>query len=100
MTAATRLPAAAAAAKSALSTAARHERVARARRRCRRSGIAEHDARDDFHRWLQLAAQELCVRAVGNSESHVDGLELLVHVQPDATSRLDRGKRSEQRVNR
>src|ERR1035437_5351146 len=79
----------------------RHERVARARGRGRRRPHrAQQDARHKVHSLLQFAAQPLRVRAVGDAEPQVHRLELFIHVQPRAASRLDRRQRREERVDR
>src|ERR1035437_8956064 len=79
----------------------RHERVARAggggRRRAHR---AQQDARHELHPLLQFSAQQLRVGPVGDAEAQTHRLELFIHVQPRATSRLDHRQRREERVDR
>src|SRR4029453_13317204 len=62
-----------------------------------RTGTCQH-ASDHFHPWLQFAAQELRVRAVGDAEAQIHGLQFLVHEEPDSTARFDRRQRRKQRI--
>src|SRR5262249_27891304 len=64
---------------TARSAAARHQRVAVVLAGLRARGPEPGDAGDDFGRRLQLAAQKLRVRAVGDPEPQVHRLHLMVH---------------------
>src|SRR5438128_1291537 len=86
---------------AALAAAARHQRVAGstlARQRSRRAEAG--DAGDHFHVLLELAAEELAVRPVGNAETQVHRLELMIDEQPCAAARFNRWQRREQGVDR
>src|SRR3954451_13448544 len=75
-------------------------RVAGRARTCRRLGAGD-DSGDDLGVGLQLVRiEDLGVRAVRDAEAQVDGLQLLVDVEPRAAAALDRRQRSEQRIDR
>src|SRR5262245_38181304 len=78
-----------------------HQRIAGAAWREGRSRRPEsRHTRDEFGSVLKLAAEQLRVCAVGDAQPQVDGLQLLIDVQPRARPGLDRRQRREQRIDR
>jgi hypothetical protein len=99
----TAIPAATTVPTAAVATAppGSHERRERAESGLSADGLgAGCDVRDHFVARLEIALDQLGRLAVGHAETHADGTQLLVDIQPHLTPGLHLRQRSEQGVNR
>src|SRR5947208_2849085 len=71
---------------------------ARSRPRGSDAGYARDDLRADRDLFSNLLCDELGVRAIGDSQSHIRRLELLIDVEPQAAARFNRWERREERI--